>query len=223
MDIERLFRRAWEIVWNYKWLILLGVLVVIGTSGFGNPGGNRGAQFDQDGDDSEPRETDGMPDPGELNPQEFFEGMDENVRTFAAIAIPLIIAICGLVALCLVALWAIGRIASGALIAGVDQIEGLEPQPGQAWSAGWNRGWRLIGIDLIVTLPFLTAVLVDLALIIPAVNIANDLDDTSQIFAGGGLLFTAGTIFCLGWAVTATLRIISGLAGALHDRRYRRL
>lgn len=212
MDIEQLFSRAWKIIWSYKWLILLGVLVVIGTSGFGNPGGNR-FQFNRNENDNELREPGGVPSPEEFNPQEFFQNLGQSERTAAAIAIPIVIALCCLIVLVGVALWVISRIASGALIAGVDQIEGVGTSTlRQAWSAGRARGWRLIGIDLIVALPFLTAVLVDLALIVPAVNIANDLDDMSQIFAGGGLLLTAATIFCLGWAVTSVLRIISGLA-----------
>ena len=33
MDFGALLRRAWDLVWNYKWLVLLGVIIALGSGG----------------------------------------------------------------------------------------------------------------------------------------------------------------------------------------------
>ncbi len=215
MDIERLFRRAWDILWNNKWLIILGFLIVLGTiSGGGNPGG----QYQTGGGDFPPPDNVGTPGPGDFNPENFdpgaiFEGMTSEEQALLAVGVPIAIALCGLLVLLKIALWVISRIAAGALIAGVDQIEGVGASSfGQAWRVGWRKGWRLIGIGLIVALPLLAALLVVAALVVPAINIANDVEDIAQALAGGGLALTAGMILCLGFLVTAVLSVIGGLA-----------
>jgi len=48
MDYGKLFTRAWDIIWKYKFLILLGVLVAL--SGSGGSGGNQSRYMFEGGD-----------------------------------------------------------------------------------------------------------------------------------------------------------------------------
>jgi len=51
-------------------------------------------------------------------------------------------------------LWAVSTIARGGLIAGVNAIESGTPSDfGQAWRAGWEKGWPLLGIGVLPTIP----------------------------------------------------------------------
>ena len=51
-------------------------------------------------------------------------------------------------------LWAISTIARGGLIASVDTIESGESSGlRQAWSAGWDKAWTLLGIGILPAIP----------------------------------------------------------------------
>jgi hypothetical protein len=45
MDYESLLRRAWDIVWNNKYLIVLGALASLGSGGGGGGGGGGNGRF----------------------------------------------------------------------------------------------------------------------------------------------------------------------------------
>jgi hypothetical protein len=52
------------------------------------------------------------------------------------------------------AIWVISTIARGGLIAGASTYDrGGSSTFGQAWNAGWQKGWRLLGIGLIPAVP----------------------------------------------------------------------
>jgi hypothetical protein len=52
------------------------------------------------------------------------------------------------------ALWVVSTIARGGLIAGASTIDaGAASSFSQAWSAGWRRGWTLLGIGILPAIP----------------------------------------------------------------------
>jgi hypothetical protein len=60
-------------------------------------------------------------------------------------------------------LWVVSTLARGGLIAGVDAITtGAISSFGQAFRAGWHKGWHLLGIGLIPALPSLVIFVIGL-------------------------------------------------------------
>ncbi len=139
MDYGRLLRRAWDIIWEHKFLILLGVLVALGSAG-----GGGGANVDIN-----------VP-PHERGPDFNFRPPDLEGEWGLPVAL-IAVAAAGLIGVALlvaVALWAVSTIARGGLIAGVSAVDSGTPSDfGQAWRAGWRRGWTLLGIGVLPAIP----------------------------------------------------------------------
>lgn len=133
MDYGKTINRAVNIVWENKFLILLGILAALGSGTLGGGGGGGG-----NGNGN------GQPfaDPGQFDPE---------IGGLAAGA--LIVLLC-VVALVAIALWVVSTVARGGLIAGVDAIESSQKSSfGKAWRAGWQKIWTLLGIGFLPALP----------------------------------------------------------------------
>jgi hypothetical protein len=143
MDYGDILSRSWKIIWQHKWLILLGVLVALGSSSGGGGASGRGnVNFGSgNGDfDFDMPEWD-LPD---------FRG-DLDVPVLAIIAALAIISVAVVIG---IVLWVVGTIARGGLIAGVSTIDGGGASSfAAAWRAGWEKGWRLLGIGVIPAIP----------------------------------------------------------------------
>jgi hypothetical protein len=139
MEYGNILSRSANIVWQNKYLIILGILAALGGGsfgGFGSGGGGNGSDqaFGQ---------------PGQF-PEEFSE-FGTAIAGFAVVAILALICFFLIIA---IVLWAISTIARGGLIAGVDTIESGEKSSfTQAWSAGWHKAWTLLGIGIIPAIP----------------------------------------------------------------------
>jgi hypothetical protein len=200
MDFGALLSRAWDIIWEHKFLILLGILVAL-TGGRNVGSTNAGANFDRDGDmprfeDPEwPRFEQGRP-LGWLGPMLIITG------TLGLLGVGLLVGL---------ALWTISTLARGGLIAGVDAIErGEDSDFGQAFAAGWQRGWSLVSIGLLAGLPSFLLVAGGLGL--------------GGAFAGLGILLSergSGTPFFVSGAVIfgAVLCVAIPLSLALNALR----
>lgn len=147
MDYGKLLSRAWNIVWEHKFLILLGVLVALGSGG-GGGGASTGGNF---AFNQPPREGAPMP---EFPQMPDFRG----IGPVATIVVIIVIAAVAAVAL---ALWVVATVARGGLIDGVSVIDaGGSSTFSRAWSAGWRKGWRLLGIGILPAIPALILVIV---------------------------------------------------------------
>ena len=140
MDYGKLFTRAWDIIWKYKFLILLGVLVAL--SGSSGSGGNQSRYMFEGGDipwNDMPRFEYGSP----------FQDMDLSILAILGlIALGVVLLVVGL------ALWVAGTISGGGLISAVNDIElDIPANFSSAFQAGWKKGWRLLGIDLVPAIP----------------------------------------------------------------------
>ena len=140
MDYGNLFTKAWDIIWKNKFLILLGVLIVLGGSGFGN--GSQGQYMFSESDfrwEHVPQFEFGHP----------FQ--DWQPPLFAVGGIAMIVVVLLLIGL---AFWVVGQIARGGLIFGVSEIDkGNQTNFSDAFLSGWKKGWSLIGIGLIPAVP----------------------------------------------------------------------
>ena len=141
MEYGKLLNRAWTLIWTNKFLILLGVLVALGSAGgaSGNvnwkhswPEGNVHI-FDQDLQLPDLERELGLP------------------RSLVMVGVAGLIGVALLVG---IAVWALATVARGGLIAGASAVDaGGASSFGQAFRAGWDKGWTLIGIGILPALP----------------------------------------------------------------------
>ena len=144
MDYGKLLGRAWNIMWENKFLILLGVLVALGSGSSGGGGGGNTASSLGEGD-FDVRSLENL----DVRPQELLREIGVPALNLAILLVLLALALTvGL------ALWVVSTIARGGLIAGASTIDaGAASSFSQAWSAGWRRGWTLLGIGILPAIP----------------------------------------------------------------------
>jgi len=143
MDYGSILSRAWHIIWENKWLILLGMIVALGSSrgGSGAGGGNIDIPSREGDFDFEMPRWD-VPD------------LRRELGLPEAAIIAAILVFVSLALVVGIALWIVSTIARGGLIAGASTIDGGGVSNfARAWSAGWQKGWRLLGIGILPAIP----------------------------------------------------------------------
>ncbi len=135
MDYGKLFSRAWDTLWKNAYLILLGALAVLGK---GNSGGASQSRYLFDAGDLPWNDAGSYDFGGELSA----------LAVGGIVLLVLALVLFGLV------FWALGLIARGGMINAVDELErGESPGFVSAFKAGWEKGWRLLGIGLVPAIP----------------------------------------------------------------------
>ena len=159
MEYGKLLSRTWDLIWNYKFLIILGVLVALG-SGMGSGSSSGSTMNLQAGPQDQP-----FPQP--------LRGVVHDI-SMSSWWILLGGALLLIVALII---WIISTLARGGLIAGVrDADSGASASFSQAWSASWSRGWQLLGIAIVPAIPGLALLfLAGMGFLIYANNISLEL------------------------------------------------
>ncbi len=153
MDYGKIFSRAWNIIWEHKFLILLGVLVALSAGGSGS--GNQAQYAFSDND----VRWEGLPS--------FEYGTPFRDLDLPLIGIGLIVLLVGLLLLLGLAFWAAGTLSRGGLISAVNAIDsGKESSFTEAFKAGWDKGWRLIGIGLVPSTPMLVLVIISVSMFV---------------------------------------------------------
>ena len=139
MDYGHLFRRSWEIVWENKFLFILGFLAAL-SGGGGNGGGRGNINFPSSSSSSGPFPSD--------FPSEFGDFWAQYGGLFIGL-------ICFLIILGIV-FWLVSLAAQGGMIEAVDRIEAGEKMSfGKAFSAGVGRIGSLVGLHLLINAPFI--------------------------------------------------------------------
>ncbi len=150
MDYGKIIGDSWRIVWNNKFLWVLGFLAALTSV---SSGGNSGRSFSQ------------QLERGDISPD----------AAMTAVGGALLLVCIGLLVGILLAL--VSLVAQGGLIRAVaDLDDGQKVTLGEAFGAGTQAIWRLLGIGLLLWLPFV--------LVIVAVAIA-------AVAAAGGFAFAA--------------------------------
>lgn len=148
MDYGNLFSKAWDLVWKNKFLILLGMLVVIGGAGGG--GSSQGASGQNGVDFQVPTQFDFSAP---------FQSLDLPVLPMIGVGILVVIAI--LIGL---ALWVIGTTSRGGLISGANALsQGSSTNFSESFQAGWSKVIRLLGISVVPAVPVLLLVIIGLS------------------------------------------------------------
>jgi hypothetical protein len=200
MDYGQLIRRAWDIVWNNKWLLVLGLLVTLGTSGTSR-GNNYNYSANNFGEDGQTQEFD-FDDLQDLD-QEELEDFINSALPIAGLGMAILIPICCILLLIGLALWVAGTIAQGALIAGVDQIEREgQSKLADAWRPAWAKGWRLVGISLVAAIPGVVFFLVAIGIGIATFGTVTNVAEEAMGPAIGGLI-ALGLVLCCVVAVVS--------------------
>ena len=137
MDYGNILSRAWNIVWNHKWLFILGFLAALGSSGGGSgDGGNSNFSFPA------------SEDFGSQFPSDFSE-------IFTQIAPFVIALVCFFIILGIV-LWLVRLVGEGGLIASVNRLEAGEKLTfSDGFAAGTKHLPSMLGLSLILYGPFL--------------------------------------------------------------------
>ena len=138
MDYGNLFKRAWDIIWNNKFLIILGILVALGSGG-----GSAGNSISRLGDEQTFQ-----------NPPFFNFGAHPFDQEYAGLAAGVIILLALVALLAGLVFWALSTVARGGLIYAAANISaGNTATFSEAFAAGWEKVLRLLGIGLAPAIP----------------------------------------------------------------------
>lgn len=162
IDIGKILKRSWHILWNYRVLWIFGVLLAIFGGGNGAGGSGSGYQFSGSNGFNENNGTNPNFQPGPFmreltdwftqNITPLFEHPDQYMVTFIwiGVAFLLFILIVGTISSIL------RYVSETSVIRMVDEYEQSGTKVGfkQAWKMGWNRrAFRIWVIDLVISLP----------------------------------------------------------------------
>jgi hypothetical protein len=202
MDYAQILKRAWNIVWNHKFLWVLGFLVALGSGG-GSGGGNNSGWRENFNPDT-------LGDPNSPAMQEMERAaahLEQFWATYAAIFIGLlcVLMIVGLV------LWLVKLAAEAGLIDSVNKIEeGQKASFAQAMSGGAAVLLRLIGVRILLALPFIlvTAVILIAGVVMFGGSIAAMASESSP---GMGAFFGSFMLLLVCLVPLACVMFIFGL------------
>lgn len=225
IDIGKILKRAWHILWNYRILWLFGILLVItgGGRGGGSNGGSSGYQFNNN--DFQGMNQSTNPTIRQFNQwfqqnlEPLFTHPERYISTFIWIGLGLLLFI--LIVSFIVAL--IRFPSETALIRMVDEYEqtGTKLKFKQGWKQGWNRrAFRIWVIDLVISLPavFLVGLLGGLGLAIyPIVKNGSQAAVTTSIIAAIGCAFLFIFAFIILMVLLSLLRQFFVRAAALDN------
>jgi hypothetical protein len=165
MDFGKLLSRSWEIVWNNKFLFVLGFLAALGGGG---GGGSTNFNFGRGDFADVPLDFD-LPGRAELFWSQY--GF-------------LIMAVGCCLLLFFIVLWLISLTAQAGLIDAVNRIDdGQSSSFGEAWAAGVSKLLPLVGLSLLLTVPFIL-----FGLVAAAIGIGAVVTDGGSIFVVLGFL-----------------------------------
>lgn len=180
MDYGSVLKRAWTIVQENPYLLILGIIIALTGSNAGS-GSSYSVSDEQMG--------------------EVFGGapIAEQFEAWMGVAMAAIVGLICLAFLVFLVLWLVAQVARGGLIAGVDTIEeGRSTSFVDSWRAGWARKWTLLGIGLVLLIPFLLLALVGVGGFFLLFGEAIRSGDAFSpgIFFGGGIAAIIG-VLCL--------------------------
>ncbi len=225
IDIGKILKRAWHILWNYKVLWIFGILLAITAGG----GGANGSSYQFSGDTGQPPFGPDMYQPGpmweefntwfEQNIAPLFQYPERYISTFIWIGVALLVFI-----LIMAVITTIIRYPSEtAILRMVDEYEQTGTKVGfkQGWKLGWSRrAFRIWVIDLIISLPAIlfVALIIGLGVLFFAsvVNGDNNMAAAGSI-AAIGCVFLFFFVFIILMVFLSLLRQFFVRAAALEE------
>jgi hypothetical protein len=192
MDYGELLSRAWKIVWDNKWLVILGLVVALSSGG-----SNAGSRFNYGGNNYSAQNQQFDWNDLENMDQQDLEELLNTMLPIAGVGAAILIPLCCIALLIGIALWVAGTISAGALIAGVDQIEREgTSRLADAWRPAWAKGWRLVGTNLVAAIPTIVFLLVMLGIGIATFGTVSNVSGSAVGPAIGGLIALFAVLCC---------------------------
>jgi hypothetical protein len=199
IDIGKILKRSWHILWNYRVLWIFGFLLAVTGTGNGDASGLR-YTFDGNRGNNGSNGTNPNFQPGPFlreltawfnqNISPLFEHPDQYVVTFIwiGLAFLLFILVVGVITAF------IRYVSETAVIRMVDEYEQTGTKVGfkKGWKMGWNRrAFRMWVIDLVISLPviFFIALLIGLGVLV-----------FFSVINGNAVVAISGTIAAIGCA-----------------------
>ena len=212
IDPIKILQRAWHILWNYRTLWVLGLILALAAGSSVNGSGNNGMQFQEDSQSYEGPSFGSVQEAidyfrGELN-KLFTEGIPEaNITGEALSAFLWTVGVFVLfMVLISIAVAVAYYVSASAVIRMVDEYEntGTKMTVREGFRIGWSRAaWRLFLINLIMNLPailFFVALLIGAAsFFISAINGNANLSPASLVGIFS-LIFLGGFIVLI-WSI----------------------
>ncbi len=209
IDIGKILKRTWHILWNYKILWIFGVLLVLTGAGGSNWGGNSGYQFSGNGSNGNtynPAWSQDLNHWFEQNLEPLASRPQDHIATYIWIGVAILLFI-----LIVCAISALIRYPSEtAAIRMVNEYEQTGTKVGfkQGWKMGWSRAaFRMWLIDLIISLPIILFVLLLGGL---GAIVYFSVNNGGQALAVGGVVASIGCAFLFIFAFVV-LMIFLGL------------
>lgn len=225
MDYGKLIKRAWQITWKHKVLWIYGALVaLLGGAGWGRGGTGLRYAFSGADWDRLQRMWPSPMRPGNWHNWRALPSLDLSGLTGIALSGLVLL---GLVGLVLAFASLLVRYSSiGAMIGYTDEVEeGRSLRFGGGMRRGWSRVLHLIGIDILLVLATLVAMLI--VLIVLAVGAAVVAGPLLLIGSDAG----AATVLAILWAVVsglalvflyiAALTAVTGLVSIVREHAFR--
>ncbi|GAP21542.1 hypothetical protein [Leptolinea tardivitalis] len=231
VNIGKILKRSWHILWNYRVLWIFGVLLAL-TSGGGNGGANGGGSSSRSSGAEFNGFHGGIPNDapqwvrdwyewGTQNVLPLFMHPEQHISTFVTIGIVIL-----LVILLISILFALVRYpAETAVVRMVDEFEntGSKVSFKQGWKLGWNRrAFRMWLVDLLLFLPVFVLLLLILAaglIVFASVSSTFQVTNTFGIVAAIGLAFLSLFLLIVAGILLSLLRNLAIRAVSLEDMR----
>ncbi len=198
MDYGNILRRSWDVIWNHKFMLVLGFLAALGSGVSGSGGGNNsnytfdGSEFDQ-------------------IPQ-----LSENLAAVLAAAGVVVASLLCILFIVGIVLWLVRLTAQAGMIDAAYRLDAGEKVTfGEAISAGWQKLGRMIGLNIVLFgVFFLMAVVGVLVLVLgigaTAAGAAAGEGDMGGLLAGlgVGLLALICCLMCVFMLVAIVVNVL---------------
>lgn len=180
MDYGNIFRRAWHVIWNHKFMLVLGFLAALGSGG----GGGNNFNYQMNSSDFESLPFESVP--------ELSQNIDAIVAGIAAASAIIAGLICFLFVLAIV-LWLVRLTAQAGMIDAAYRLDAGEKVTfGEAISAGWQKLWQMVGLNIVLFGIFFLLAVVGLVVFLAATGVG-----IGASAAGASAMQSDGEIFGL--------------------------
>lgn len=153
MDYGKILRRSWDVIWNHKFMWVLGFLAALGSgaSSGGGGSGNNGFNFNESDFAAAP---------------EIFDNLGAIMAAMAAATAIILGLLCILFVLAIV-LWLVRLTAQAGMIDAAARLDAGEKITfGEAISAGWHKLGRMVGLNVILFGVFFLAAIVGVLVLV---------------------------------------------------------
>lgn len=211
MDYGNIFRRSWNVIWNHKFMLVLGFLAALG-SGVGSGGGNN-VNYQMDSNTFESLPFESIP--------ELSQNMDAIVAGIAAASAIIAVLICFLFVLAII-LWLVRLTAQAGMIDAAYRLDAGEKVTfGEALAAGWQKLLQMIGLNVVLFGIFFLLAIVGLVVFLAATGVgigasaagASAMQNEGEIFGllgglGMGLVALICCLMCVFLLVAIVVSVI---------------